>query len=717
MSFGELFGSGQHAWRDNRLSWDSTTSIVDFAPKSIPQPPHNNDAVESCPRTVEFDPSARDRPDQAVARSVAFYGRAKSDVNRRFQFDLQHAQLQPAIPAIANSLGQLKEDQPAELSDRTRFEAPAPNSSSSRPTAPSKQAVCHHGRTRAFSAHSSAGPASSKTEQSILNSYGGPDPVSDAALAFINRPFGDEAQVMPVAGSAKDPPRRHKVTSSIREDQNPSNSSSDMPQSRPSQQADDGQKESASSQKRDGSIASSSHSTQSRTSFDFSNIDRLAGKFKVPGVVRAGSEHDGPSLPNEKGFSIQVGSELYKLSGASIMSDGYLITPTDGRHFVKLFADAQFYRLPRLQSQLFESEIFVEVGNEHFRIPRDIFSAPGDTPNYFTLGFTVFFSSPGDVFPGLNPRGLLRPPAIHPPRIPNRSPKIFADLLHILRGYALTIQNEDHRSQLLKDARYYNLRGLEQKLIPHTITHNIDRQISEIVIRLQDIKPSQISISHDTPIATVAASSTAQPSYKGWVTYARPFIDETKHELILETSDPMLLNLDTWRLTLFGTTRSRITNLFQTIANKLNLPTTAPLGLMMMASEGTPSQPLSPGSTPLSEDQVKVRFGKDTHVILDGADYDFDGHDWGESEGEGAGETPSVGRPLKRRRENFERGHTDKEQLWALNRSQWRLRIHPRVVRSGRSDVEIVMVAVKIDATSDQKARNVQRGFLSMSGS
>ncbi|KAL9580000.1 MAG: hypothetical protein Q9212_004755 [Teloschistes hypoglaucus] len=519
-----------------------------------------------------------------------------------------------------------------------------------------------------------------------------------------------------------------------------------MPRTHSSQQGDEGQKERTS-----GSLPSSSHSAQSHASLDFSNTDRLAGKFKVPGVVRGGSERDGGSLPDEKGFSIQVGSELYKLSGASIMSDapsyfstffieqmqqnddriggvktlsidrdpeifrdiarhlqGYLITPTDGRHFVKLFADAQFYRLPRLQSQLFESEIFVEVGNEHFRIPRDIFSAPGDTPNYFTLGFTVFFSSPGDVFPGLNPRGLLRPPAIHPPRIPNRSPKIFADLLHMLRGYALTIQNEDHRSQLLKDARYYNLRGLEQKLIPYTVTHNIDRRISEIVIRLHDIKASQISILSDVRKSTDQASPTSQPLRSGWVTYARPFVDENRHELILETSDPMLLNLETCRLTLFGTTRSRITSLFQTVANKLNLPTTAPLGLMMLASEGTSTPTLSPSSTPLSEDQVKVRFGNDTHIILDGVDRAFDELQWGSVE-ESGGETTSSDRPPKRRRED---AASSKQQFWALNRSQWRLRIQPRAVSNGGSDVEIVMVAVKIDATSNQKTRNVQRGFL-----
>lgn len=50
------------------------------------------------------------------------------------------------------------------------------------------------------------------------------------------------------------------------------------------------------------------------------------GTGQVPGVLRSrpGFELDDGqhSLPHAKGFSIQIGSELFKLSGASIMSDG-----------------------------------------------------------------------------------------------------------------------------------------------------------------------------------------------------------------------------------------------------------------------------------------------------------------------------------------------------------------------------------------------------------
>ncbi|KAL8999851.1 MAG: hypothetical protein Q9169_001392 [Polycauliona sp. 2 TL-2023] len=425
---------------------------------------------------------------------------------------------------------------------------------------------------------------------------------------------------------------------------------------------------------------------------------------------------------------------------------GYLINPTDGRDFVKLFADAQFYRLPRLQAQLFESEIFVEVGNEHFRIPRDMFSAPGDTPNFFTLGFTVFFTSPSDAFPGFNPQGLLRPPGIHPPRVPNRSPQIFSDILHTLRGYPLTIKHEDHRNQLLKDAKYYNFRGLEQKLIPHEITYNLEQRTTEIVIRLQDLKPSQISATYDQkPLPSEDGTPQRSP---GCVRYARPFIAEPHHALILEicastATEPILLDLSTKRITVFGNTRSRITALFQTIANKLNLPTTVPLGLMMAEEERSEAKGKGPASTGLSEENIKADINAEACITVDGETWAAEDpdvfHEIYDSSGEVEGfvdsmtdwmnESPQVNeaistkRPLgspsndhltKRRRKERNQGQ---KQLWTVEKSQWRLKLQSILDQDNdepeRRRMEVVMVAVKIEATSGEKARNTQRRFLS----
>lgn len=101
-----------------------------------------------------------------------------------------------------------------------------------------------------------------------------------------------------------------------------------------SQRDDDGQKETPTN-KKDGSLGSSTHSSQSVSSFDFNRLDRLGESPAAPGVLRLGprstSFNSQPSLPDEKGFSVQIGAEVFKLSGASIMSDGRFGVAAKGR--------------------------------------------------------------------------------------------------------------------------------------------------------------------------------------------------------------------------------------------------------------------------------------------------------------------------------------------------------------------------------------------------
>lgn len=57
-----------------------------------------------------------------------------------------------------------------------------------------------------------------------------------------------------------------------------------------------------------------------------STTNDSGGPFKTPGVLRIGDSallrNGRPALPAEKAFAIQIGWRLYRLSGASIMSDG-----------------------------------------------------------------------------------------------------------------------------------------------------------------------------------------------------------------------------------------------------------------------------------------------------------------------------------------------------------------------------------------------------------
>ncbi|KAF2194494.1 hypothetical protein K469DRAFT_686519 [Zopfia rhizophila CBS 207.26] len=426
-------------------------------------------------------------------------------------------------------------------------------------------------------------------------------------------------------------------------------------------------------------------------------------------------------LPAGKVFPIQIGSELFRLSGASISSDdlpgilkstkakksrapsyfshffseqlhantaragdlrtlyidrdpetfhdialhlqGYHVKPRDGEHFVRLFADAQFYSLPRLTKQLFSTDIFIRIGGLPFQIPRDLFSSPGDSPNYFSLGFAQFFSTPSQVFPGLDRNSLLRPPSISPPSVPSRSGETFAELIKMLQGYNVEIRSEAHRAELLRDARYFLFKGLEQRLIPCDISFNLKRNQSEILLKLEDIRQSGVTFTPDAPSSTsnsgsgstVAlspaqgsgskptspASSLYTPSQSprsGTVSYARPYTDDHSNTniLVLEISTqesttlhfppypptpsslaPLTLNL---RATFHDSTLARVTSLFSVIASKMGLPATQPLGLMMMNSGGgVATQPVSPANSGVSERRVRVRWEDDAYVEIDGS--------------------------------------------------------------------------------------------------
>lgn len=425
--------------------------------------------------------------------------------------------------------------------------------------------------------------------------------------------------------------------------------------------------------------------------------------------------------------------------------------------------------VPRLIDQLFEAEIFIQIGERHFQIPKDIFSDPGNSPNFFSLGFAVFFSTPGEVFPGLDRRGLLRPPSITPPYVPGRSAETFAQLLHLLRGYPLHIENEDHRAELLRDCRYFHLRGLEQKIIAHDISYNLERQKTEICVRIEDIKPSGISYKAD-------GAENEQNIAGGWVRYARPFVDDTPYELIVEIGgESVNLDLNDMRADFHGLAKARVSSLFQVVANKMNLPTNAPLGLLLLSGAGQSTQSASPGHTPLSEDRVKVRFDTSSDVCLDGARYEIE---WNSTLGQCMSHGPSKptedsdesddamsedniterqGAPQRARRRASQQGpsrpqcshsgssthlhsgpnappprvdtagNTSRKRRrptisaastnsghgeWVIRSGQWRLRVQQNEDDPIRGGYEIVFMAVKLDAFSQERARNARRKFL-----
>ncbi|KAK7526130.1 uncharacterized protein IWZ02DRAFT_516148 [Phyllosticta citriasiana] len=476
------------------------------------------------------------------------------------------------------------------------------------------------------------------------------------------------------------------------------------------------------------------------------------GQQRSRKIAELGSNYSAV-LPAGKVFPVQIGPELFRLSGASISSDapsyfshffadqlagdvktlyidrdpatfkdialhlqGYYVKPRDGEHFVKLFADAQFYSLPRLTQQLFKSEIFIQIGNRDFQIPRDIFSSPGDSPNFFSLGFAHFFTTPSQVFPGLDRQTLLRPPSIAPPAIPGRSGDVFADLLRLLQGYPVHVRDENHRADLLRDAKYFHLKGLEQKLLPCETSFNLARDKHEILMRLGDIRQSGISYCPDPvpissasggkPGGTVSPSST--PPRNGWVNYARPYADDSARELIVEISDEsMRFDPQAMRAGFFGQNKARVTSLFQVISNKMGIPLSQSLGSVATQTEG-PAQ--SPGAPGVSVEKVKVSVGADAWIQLDGERVFCDKRD---REGAPINPQSSLLHRLKRAREK-DRGCDVDESTpeWVVSRGHWRVRLQV-VNQDGEHRAEVVLCAVKLEAFSGERARNGRRGFFS----
>jgi hypothetical protein len=321
-------------------------------------------------------------------------------------------------------------------------------------------------------------------------------------------------------------------------------------------------------------------------------------------------------------------------------------------------------------SQLFESECFIQIGDRHFQIPRDIFSSPGDSPNFFTLGFAAFFASPDEVFPGLDRQGLLRPPAIVPPSVPNRSADVFDEILHLLRGYPLHIRNEDHRAALLRDCRYFHLRGVEQKLIPYQITTNPFSQRSEITIRLEDVRPSGIQSAYDSASGFLTAG--------GMVTYKRPFVDENPADLVVEIGDEStLIHRGSMRADFIGLPKQRITSLLQTVGKKMNLPDSHP---------------------PLGQVPIKIRVDRETDLTVDG-EQDPQHLTVGLNTDAGTDGAPPTKRP---------RSDATADGPWVVRTGQWRLQIQTGPAGS----FDVVLVAVKLDVYTSSQVRNRSRKFL-----
>ncbi|CAR27773.1 ZYRO0D06270p [Zygosaccharomyces rouxii] len=226
-------------------------------------------------------------------------------------------------------------------------------------------------------------------------------------------------------------------------------------------------------------------------------------------------------LPHENMYKIQIGNKLFKISGASLSSDGpsyftkcfsestaetqdqvvfidrsaevfqliydhlqgYFINIENEVQYTMLYADAMYYNLPRLRTLLKETEYyFTNIGGKSFKVPRSLFRRKGDSPNYFLMTSAALYADVENVF---IEKKLLRPPPQAPPYV-GRSPEYFNDLMHLLGGSSLEL-DDCRRESLIKECRYYRFLNLEQRLIKHKIIYNPCAHHEDICIKLSDL--------------------------------------------------------------------------------------------------------------------------------------------------------------------------------------------------------------------------------------
>jgi hypothetical protein len=246
----------------------------------------------------------------------------------------------------------------------------------------------------------------------------------------------------------------------------------------------------------------------------------------------------------------------------------------------------------------------------------------------------------------------------------------------MLKGYEIEIRSDEHRQNLLRDARYFNFRGLEQRLIRHRISFNSRKEVEEIEIRLEDVRQSGISFVADKD----AAEGEKRGNVRGEVYYARPYVDNEPRAVIVEIGDKdgveVLLDVG-GRIGGVGFERQTAARM-RRLAGIIN----EKMGLAALASRGDKAG----GDEASTTFGLRCEIGSEADVVIDGEKWKMICED-----DEAA---MDVEKDEKR------------ERVWMVKKSQWR-------VKAGSLDPKkIYLEAVKLEGYSCERTRVEGRSFL-----
>lgn len=263
-------------------------------------------------------------------------------------------------------------------------------------------------------------------------------------------------------------------------------------------------------------------------------------------------------LPHDAIYAIQIGYKLFKVSGASLLSDapsyftqffgeaenadkvlfidrsphifekiymhlqGYHIIIETESEFVHTWQDSHYFCLKRLQKVLNDGPMIANVGGKMFKIPRHLVSLPGNYPNFFLV---MWENMTNDIKLLKSKMPLTRPPPQRATFQANRSPILFSDVLELLWGNYLVIRDTEHRELLTKECRYYRFLQLEQIILSHKILRDPFMQKEEILLGLNSIVQGGL-----TNLST--GFTDERP-----ILYARPYIKN-------EPQRPLLVQID-----------------------------------------------------------------------------------------------------------------------------------------------------------------------------